>query len=85
VPDKKMIIYRTSDLYFAGYLSAIDIEMVTAEEDRGSDGKRKLVFVFKVPEADLPRLKASYFAGHGTVKVKRYVDSIRSLKSLCYV
>ena len=82
--DKKMTLYRTSDIYFAAYLCSLDIEMVTTEEDSGADGHRKLVFIFRVPASDIGRIKASFFGGHGTVKVRLYVDNLRSLKSMLY-
>lgn len=82
--NKKMIVYRTSDIYFASYLCAIDLELVTTEERKGNDNNRKLVFVFKVPEADIGRLKASFFGGHGTVKVRSFVDNLKALKSMIY-
>lgn len=82
--DKKFQLYRTSDLYFAAYLCALDIGLETSEQD-GSGDTRKIVFVFKLPVDDLGRLKASYFGGTGTVKARKFVDSLRSLKSLCHV
>ena len=83
-PDSDNTLYRTSDLYFSSYLCALDIPLAASEEENGSGG-RKIVFVFKVPKGDLPRLKASYFGGSGTVKARKFVDSLRSLKSLCHV
>ncbi len=86
MPDpKKLTLYRTGDIHFAAYLCSLDIEMITTEETTGADGRRKLVFVFKLQSPDLARLKASYFGGHGTVKVRTYVDNLRALKSMLYV
>jgi len=82
--SKKMTLYRTSDIYFASYLCSIDLEMVTTEEESGNDGNRKLVFVFRIPESDIGRLKASFFGGHATVKVRTFVDNLRALKSMVY-
>jgi len=82
--NKKMTLYRTSDIYFSSYLCCIDLEMVTTEEEPGNDGGRKLVFVFRVPESDIGRLKASFFGGHATVKVRPFVDNLRALKSMVY-
>jgi hypothetical protein len=82
--SKKMALYRTSDIYFASYLCSIDLEMVTTESESGNDGNRKLVFVFKVPDSDIGRLKASFFGGHATVKVRSFVDNLRALKSMVY-
>lgn len=83
--EAKMRLYRTSDIYFAAYLSSLDVNLTTTEAESMPDGGRKVVFVFKLPEADLQRLKASYFGGNGTVKARRFVDNIRSLKSMCFV
>lgn len=81
--DKKFELYRTSDLYFAAYLCALDIQL-SASETEGTDS-RKVMFVFKLPQEDLNRFKASYFGGSGTVHARKFVDSLRSLKSLCHV
>jgi hypothetical protein len=83
--DKKLTLYRTSDIYFAAFLCSIDVEMVTTEDEKGQDGGRKLVFVFKVPSSDLGKLKASFFGGNATVKVRKFVDNLKSLKSMVYV
>lgn len=81
---KKLVLYRTSDIYFASYLCSIDLEMVTTEAESGNDGNRKLVFVFRIPDSEIGRLKASYFGGHATVKVRSFVDNLRALKSMVY-
>jgi len=83
VADKNKL-YRTSDIYFASYLCSLDIPLKTTEAER-TDGGKKVVFVFSLPETDLQRLKSSYFGGTGTVKARRFVDNIRSLKSMCFV
>jgi len=80
----KMMLFRTSDLYFSAFLSALDIVLETTEQEVGKDS-RKVIFVFKVNEADLTRFKSLYFGGSGTVKAKKFVDAIRGLKSLCHV
>lgn len=82
---KTFKLFRTSDLYFGSYLCALDLPLETTETERGPDGSRKVVFVFKVPDEDLMRLKALYFGGQGTVKARKFVDSVRNLKSLCHV
>ena len=81
---KKVSLYRTSDIYFAAYLCSIDLEMVTTETSAGNDGKEKLIFVFNIPESDIGRLKASFFGGHATVKVRKFVDNLKALKSMVY-
>jgi len=82
--DNKHRIYRTSDIYFSSFLCSLDIPLLTTEMDKSSEGDKKVVFVFKLPEADLLRIKNSYFGGTGTVKARRFVDNIRSLKSMCF-
>ena len=81
--SKEMTIYRTSDLWFSAYLCSLDIELMSTETDL-SDGSKKLYFIFKVPKADLNRLKTSYFGGYGEVKARKFVDNIRSLKSMVH-
>jgi hypothetical protein len=77
-------LYRTSDIYFAAYLCSLDFPLQTTERDRSPDGKGKVVFVFKVPDCDLGKVKSSYFGGSGTVKARKFVDNIRSLKQMCF-
>ena len=80
----KMILFRTSDIYYSAFLCSLDIPLQTTEADKSPDGSKKVIFVFKIAEADLPRLKSAYFGGSGTVKARRFVDNIRSLKSMCF-
>jgi hypothetical protein len=82
--EQKVRLYRTSDIYFSAYLCSLDITLQTTEMETTPDGAKKVVFVFKLPEVDLQRLKASYFGGTGTVKARRFVDNVRSLKSMCF-
>jgi len=79
----KMILHRTSDLYWSSYLVAIDITLETTEQEINGNSK-KVVFVFRMKESDLIKLKALFFGGTGTVKAKKLVDAIRNLKSLCH-
>lgn len=85
IPDKKEISYSTSDIYFASYLCAIDIPMIETRSEDNDNGGKKIFFIFKVPKSNLNRLKAGYFGGSATVKVKDFVQSIRSLKSMCFI
>jgi len=78
-------LYRSSDIYFSAFLCSLDIPLITTETEKGSEGAKKVVFIFKVMESELQRLKSSYFGGTGTVKARRFVDNIRSLKSMCFV
>lgn len=80
----KMRLYKTSDIYFSAFLASLDIPLLTTEADKSAEGDKKIVFVFKLPEMDLQRVKSSYFGGTGTVKARRFVDNIRSLKSMCF-
>ena len=82
--ESRVRIYRSSDIYFCSFLASLDVPLATTESESMPDGGKKVVFVFKLPEADLQRLKASYFGGNGTVKARRFVDNIRSLKSMCF-
>lgn len=77
--------YRTSDIYFAAFLSSIDLPLQTTETTKTPDGSKKVIFVFTIPEAELPKLKAAYFGGGGTVKARKFVDNLRSLKSMCFI
>ena len=77
-------LFRTSDIYFSSYLASLDYPMVTTEHAAAGDGGKKVVFLFNIPENDLPRIKASYFGGTGTVKARRFVDNLRNLKSMCF-
>jgi hypothetical protein len=82
---KKCILYRTSDIYFAAYLCSLDISLKCTEKQASESGRDKVFFVFNVPQVDLQRLKASYFGGSGTVKAQKFVQQLRSLKSMCFV
>lgn len=81
--EKKTTLYRTSDLYFSAFLCALDVPLTASERDRND--ANKVVFVFSMPEEDLNRMKTLYFGGAGTVKARKFVDSLRSLKSMCHV
>lgn len=82
--EQREKMYRTSDIYFASFLCSLDVPFITTEAEKTPDGNKKIVFVFRMPESDLLRLKSSYFGGTGTVKARRFVDNIRSLKSICF-
>ena len=81
--EERQTLYRTSDLYFAAFLCAIDVPLFSTEEEQ-DNGSRKVVFVFKALEKDIRHCKALYFGGSGTVKARKYVDNLRSLKQMCY-
>lgn len=77
-------LYRTSDIYFSAYLCSLDFPLETAESQKTDNGNKKVVFVFNIPEDKLSRVKASYFGGTGTVKARKFIDNLRSLKAMCF-
>ena len=78
------MLYRTSDLYFSAYLAAIDIPLVATEPEENG-GKRKVIFVFRIPVKDKERLKTMFFGGRGTVRALDMCQQLKTLKQLCYV
>jgi hypothetical protein len=58
--------------------------MTATETEAGGDGNDKLVFVFRIPQNKVSSLKASYFSGSATVKVRTFVDNLRALKQMLY-
>ena len=79
------VLYRTSDLYFAAFLCAMEIHMVGTEDEALPSNRKKVWFIFKLKRADVRKLKTSFFSGEGKVKAKLYSERIRSLKQLCFV
>jgi hypothetical protein len=77
-------LYRTSDIHFAAYLCSIDFPLTTTENESSPNGHRKVVFVFTIPNGAVDKVKAAYFGGTGTVKARKFVDNLRSLKSMCF-
>lgn len=82
--DTSLHIYRTSDLYFSAFLASIDIQLKYTEKEK-TEKETKVIFVFEIQDAVLIRAKALYFGGTGTVVARKFVDNMRSLKSLCYI
>lgn len=76
--------YKTSDLYFAAFLCSLDIQLKYTEKQK-TEKDLKVIFVFEIQDAVLIRAKALYFGGTGTVIARKFVDNMRSLKSLCYI
>lgn len=79
-------LYRTTDIYFSAYLMSLDVPLQASEEGRGNGNggdKRKLTFVFTLSKDEEKKLKAKYFGGQGTIKARRFVDNLRSLKQMC--
>ena len=77
-------LYRTSDIYFSAYLCSLDFPLEATESQQSPDGHKKVVFVFKATDEHLRNAKTGFFGGGGTVKARKFVDNIRSLKSLCF-
>lgn len=78
-------LYRTSDIYFAAFLCSLDFQLEATENEKNPEGHKKVVFVFKVTDDHLRRAKTGYFGGTATVKARKFVDNIRSLKSMCFI
>jgi Domain of unknown function (DUF5659) len=77
--DEKNI--RTSDLYFAAYLQSVGCKIVNIDKD----GTKNL-FTF-ADDQNRKSLKEDYFneAKGSEVPALKLANSIRSLKTLCYV
>ena len=82
--DKKSVLYRTSDIYFSAFLLGLDVQLIDMEDGRNEKGQPKKVFVFRIPEEEIKRLKAQYFSGSGTVRARRFVDDLKNLKSMLH-
>lgn len=82
--DKKYTLYRTSDIYFAAFLMGLDVPLVDMEDGKNEKGYPKKLFVFKVQEDEIKRLKARYFSGQGTVKCRIFVDHLKNLKAMLH-
>jgi hypothetical protein len=83
-PLQQNKLYRTSDIYFSAYLCALDFSLITTETEKAINGSKKIVFVFEMRDEHLRAAKAQFFGGNGTVKARKFVDNIRSLKSMCF-
>lgn len=75
-----IITFTTSDIYFSSYICALDIPLKRTE----SEGEKKKLFVFEISKSKLNELKTSFFGGSGVVKVNKFVQALRNLKSACY-
>lgn len=82
--DVKVKEYTTSDIYFSAYLASIDIPLQGAERTAAGNGIR-VVFRFRITDGDLTKAKSLYFGGTGSVKARKFVDNLKSLKALCFV
>jgi len=79
--DTKATVIVTSDLYFASYLHAVGCKIVKTENDGG-----KSTFHFQC-DPKQGELKEWYFNfdEQSAIPALKYADSIRSLKTMCYV
>lgn len=73
---------KTSDLYFAAYLQSIGCKITNIEKE----GSSKNVFTF-FDEQKRTDIKENYFneEEESSVPALKFANSIRSLKTLCYV
>lgn len=70
--------YRTSDLYFAAYLSVAGVPFLRTDQDG-----RRVYFVFEETDG-FQDLKAQYFNRTAKVPALTYVDEIRNFKAMLY-
>jgi hypothetical protein len=75
---------KTSDIYYAAYVSALGIPMQCTEKVKDGN-KEKTIFCYDVPEEDEKKYKSDFFGGTGDVKALQYMYALRSLKSLCFM
>lgn len=74
-------VVRTSDLYFAAYLQSVGCKIVKIDKEG-----TKNIFTFEDEQGRID-LKENYFneAPKSAVPALKMANSIRSLKTLCYV
>ena len=74
-------IIKTSDLYFASFLQCMGCKITKTERENS-----KCIFTFEDPQ-NRDNLKDSYFneTEESAVPALKYSNSIRSLKTFCYV
>jgi hypothetical protein len=70
--------YRTSDVYYAGYLKVAGVPFLGTEREGA-----RVFFLFEVVEG-LKDLKAQYFNRTAKVSALNYADEIRSMKTMTY-
>jgi uncharacterized protein DUF5659 len=70
--------FRTPDLYFAAYLVAVGVEMLSPEHISG-----RVYFLFEVDE-EMEALKHGWFSGSGVVPAMPYANAIKNLKSMVH-
>lgn len=82
--DSTSRLYRTSDIYFSAFLCSLDFTLEATENSKAPDGSKKVIFVFKMASEHINRAKTSFFGGTATVNARKFVDNIRSLKSMVF-
>lgn len=71
-------MFKTSDIYFGAYLSAIGAPLRTTEREG-----RTVFFVFD-DCTDIEDLRLAWLSGNGQVSALTYANSLKSLKQLCF-
>lgn len=82
--NSEIKVYKTSDIYFASFLTSVGFPLQDTEKTHSPSGHKKVVFIFTISELELNKFKAMYFGGMGNVKARVFVDNLRSLKSICF-
>lgn len=79
--DEKNNLVKTSDLYFAAYLQSVGCKISHIDKDGA-----KNLFTFE-DDQNRTNLKENYFNEtiESSVPALKLANSIRSLKTLCYV
>jgi hypothetical protein len=72
---------KTSDLYFAAYLQCMGCKVIKTEKEG-----TKTIFIFE-DEQNRVDIKENYFneAVESAIPCLQYANTVRSLKTLCYV
>lgn len=83
--EGEKVRYTTSDIYFAAFMAALDIPLECTENEFSESGKKKVVFVFRIPKNHREQLKKLFFSGTGTVHALKFVNLIRSFKQMCFI
>jgi len=74
-------LYRTNDMYFAGYLKVARVPFSDTVRENG-----KVVFLFEAADQTVMRdLKRQYFSGTATVSALDYAQAVKWAKSLTHM
>lgn len=80
--DTNSSLYQTRDLYFASYLQAKKVNLVSVDKAFGDKGSFS-VFVFS-PKEICEMEEINYFRNEANVDAKHFADSIKYLKQLIH-